>query len=129
MIVTAASASRAKYCAPPISANAPSLVEQILQRDRVGDLAAFDGAADRGIDPAMDGVAEMLGSEELGDPRMRRVVDEDRPQQRLLGLDIGGRLRHPFEVGLAQRSDCGLHQGHRITPAPASSPAIRCTGV
>jgi hypothetical protein len=87
------------------------LVEQILQRDRVGDLAAFDEPADRGIDAAVDGVAEMLRHQELGDPRMRRVVDEDRPEQRLLGLDVGGRLRQPVEIGLAQRSDGCLHRG------------------
>ena len=36
------------------------LVEQVLQRDRVGDLAALDQLADRLVDAAVQRVGEML---------------------------------------------------------------------
>ena len=44
------------------------LVEQVLQGDRIGDLAALDQLADRLIDPPVHGVAEMLRQQELGNP-------------------------------------------------------------
>ena len=49
-------------------------------------------------------LGEMLGLQELGDPVKGRVVDEDRAEQRLLGLDIGGR-RAIGRVAFAQRRD------------------------
>ena len=36
----------------------------------------------------MDRLEEMLRLEEVGDPVERLVVDEDRAEQRLLGLDV-----------------------------------------
>ncbi len=70
----------------------PVLIEQVFQRDRVGDQAALDQLADRGVDTAVHRVAEMLLQQELGNPVIGRVVDQHRAQQRLLGLGIGRRL-------------------------------------
>ena len=74
----------------------------MLQGDRVGDLAALDQLGRSGVDPAVHGIAEMLGQEKFGNPAVGRVVDQDRPEQGLLGLGVGGRLRHPFQVGFAE---------------------------
>ena len=54
------------------------LVEQVLQGDRVGDLAAFDQLADRGENAGMHRVGEMLRQQKLRDPPVRRIVDQDR---------------------------------------------------
>ena len=62
-----------------------------LQRHRVGELACFDAADDRLEDAAVDRVGEVLGSEELRDPLIGAVVGEQRAEQRLLRLHVGGR--------------------------------------
>src|SRR6266513_539766 len=55
----------------------------------------------------------------LGDAPMRRVVDENGPQQRLLGFYVGGRLRRALKIRLAQRRDGCLHR-RQDTPTVAS---------
>ena len=53
------------------------LVEEAFQRHRIGDLPALDQLADSREDPAVHGIAEMLGREELGDAAVGGIVDED----------------------------------------------------
>ena len=67
------------------------MLELGLQRHRVGELARFDPAGDRLEDAAVDRVGEVLGREELRDPLIGAVVGEQRAEQRLLRLHIGGR--------------------------------------
>ena len=81
------------------------LIEKILQGHRVGDLPALDQLADRGEDPAVHRIAEMLGLKELGDPEIGRVVDQDGPEERLLGVGVAGWEANGFGVGLPQRCD------------------------
>ena len=66
------------------------LVEQVLQGDRVGDLAALDQLADGLVDAPVDGIGEMLGPQELVDLVEGQVVGEDRAEQRHLGLVVVG---------------------------------------
>ena len=92
------------------------LVEQRLERHRVGDLAALDELGDRGEDAAVHGLGEMLGPEKLGDAVEGGVVDEDCTQKRLLGLDVC-RRRAVACVAVAQRRHlrkCCLH-GRYVT--------------
>ncbi len=88
------------------------LVEQILQRHRVGDLPALDQFADRRIDTGVHSVAEMLRLQEFRHPGIGRVVDQQGAQQRLLGLAVIGRGADQLGVGVAQRRDAG--RGHRF---------------
>ena len=46
----------------------------------------------------------MLGAQEFGNPMKRGVIDQNRGQQSLLGLDIGRRLAVK-RLALAQRQD------------------------
>jgi len=72
------------------------LVEQILQRDRVGDLAALDQLADRFVDATVQRIGKMLGPQELVDPVEDEVVGQNRAEQCLLGVIVDRRcaLRH-----------------------------------
>ena len=67
------------------------LVEQGLERDRVGLLAALDQLADGLEDASVGRVGEVLGAQEIGDPLEGVVVLEDRAEQRLLGLVVDRR--------------------------------------
>ena len=62
----------------------------------------------------MQRIGEMLGPQELGDPLVGGVVDQDRAEQRLLGLEIVRRLAQPDVFGAGQARDVrcffeGLH--------------------
>src|SRR6185437_6662542 len=80
------------------------LLEKIFQRHRIGELAALHQLVDGGIDAAMDAQREMLRPQEFGDAMVSGIIDEDRREQRLLGLDIGRRLSIG-RLALAQRRD------------------------
>jgi hypothetical protein len=122
MIVTALAANLPRYCG-----QRAVLIEQVFQRGSVGDLAAFQELGDRGVDPAVHRVGKMLRREELADPAIGRIVDQDRAEERLLGLGVGGRLRNALEIGLAQRGDprCAFHARQDSTLASAHAAAIR----
>ena len=64
------------------------LLEQALERDRVGELAAPDRLDAALEDPGVDRLEEMLGAQELADAVIGVVVDQDGAEQRLLGLDV-----------------------------------------
>ena len=64
------------------------LAEEGLERDRRGDLAGADQRAGDLVDAAVDLLDEVLGLEEIGDAVEGVVVDQDRAEQRLLGLDV-----------------------------------------
>ena len=63
-----------------------------LQRDRVGDLAHADELGGNLEDLAVQRLVEMQRFQEIGDAVEGVVVDEDGAEQRLLGLDVVGRL-------------------------------------
>ena len=87
----------------------PVLIEQVLEGDRVGDLAAAQQLADGGEDAAVHGVAEMLRLEEFGDPVIGRVVDQYGAEQGLFGFRVVGWGSEQLGVGLAQQRDPGRH--------------------
>ena len=59
--------------------------------------------AQRFEDPAVDRLEEVLRAQELADPMVGLVVDQDGAEQRLLGLDV---------VGLgAEAAGCPCRQG------------------
>ena len=64
------------------------LVEQALQRQSIGDLAALDQLAGGLVDAAVQRVGEMIGPQELVDLVEDQVVGEDRAEQRHLGLVV-----------------------------------------
>ena len=107
----------------------PVLVEQVFQRDRVGDQAALDQLADRGVDAPMHRIAEMFLQQELGDPVIGRIVDQHGAQQRLFGLGIGWWLTESLKVGLGQRQQPDgrrAFHGERITPARPAPRGRNC---
>src|SRR5579864_5795364 len=65
------------------------LVEEVLERDRVGELTTLHQLRDGGKDPTMHTLGEMAGLQELRNAVIGGIVDEDRAEKRLLGLDIG----------------------------------------
>ncbi len=98
------------------------LVEQVFEGHRIGDLAALDQFADRGINAAVNGIAEMLGQQEFADPRIGGVADQQCAKQRLLGLVVIGREANRGGVALAQRCDprrAGFH-GAKASTGPAA---------
>ena len=64
------------------------LAEEGLERDRRRDLAGADQRAGDLVDAAVDLLDEVLGLEEIGDAVEGVVVDQDRAEQGLLGLDV-----------------------------------------
>ncbi len=66
------------------------LVECDLEGQMVGEPAALDQPRHGLEDPAVDRLVEMLRPQELRDPVIGLVVDQDRAEQRLLGFDVVG---------------------------------------
>ena len=66
------------------------VLELGAQGDRVGELGRLDAPGNGGEDAGVDGVGEMVGREELGDPVIRLVVGEQCPEQRLFCGDVRG---------------------------------------
>ena len=87
------------------------LADEGLQRDRRRDLAGPDQARHQLEDALVDRLEEMLGKQEVGDAVERVVVDQDRAQQRLLGLDVV-RLDAVFGLAVVEAGDEGGGGGH-----------------
>ena len=87
MIVVASAARRARYCGT-VTPPRVRVAEERLQRDRRRQLAGPDQRARDLEDAAMDRLEEMLRLQEVRHAVEGVVVDEDRAEQRLLGLDI-----------------------------------------
>ena len=91
------------------------VAEERLERDRRRQLARPDQRSGDLEDAAMDLLDEMLAPEEVGNAVERVIVDEDRAEQRLLGLEIvrrraiGAILRLGLALGklLNGRHECG----------------------
>src|SRR6185312_7037611 len=100
------------------------LVEEIFQRDRIGELAALHQLGDRAEDAAMDAFGEMRRFQEFGDAVIGGVVDENRAQQRLLCFEIGRRgavLRiAAFAKGCDIRGGGGFHDRPMLAKPAAS---------
>ncbi len=86
------------------------LAEKRLQRDRRRELALANYRARDLEDAAMDLLDEMLAPQEIRDAVERVIVDEDRAQQRLLGLEIVRRrpIGTVLRLALGERFD-GRH--------------------
>ena len=90
------------------------VAEERLERDRRRQLAGPDQRSGDLEDAAMNLLDEMLAPEEVGDAVERVIVDEDRAEQRLLGLEvvrrrtIGALLRWGLALGelLNGRHEC-----------------------
>ena len=64
------------------------VAEKGLQGDRGRDLAGLDEARGDLVDAPVQVLEEMAGLEEVRDPVIGVVVDEDGAEQRLLGVDV-----------------------------------------
>ena len=62
--------------------------QERLERNGRGQLSGADEPAGELENALMDGFEEVLRHEEIGNPVKRFVIDQDRAQQRLLGLDV-----------------------------------------
>ncbi len=104
-------------------------LEILLERDRVGDLAAIDQPRDRLEDAAVDPRGEVRRLQEVGDALEGAVVVQDRAEQRHLGFVVvrwrpieAGR----FEARRLRRSE-RPHRGDGIhDPEPSRT---RCAGL
>ncbi len=67
------------------------IAEERLQGDGGGELALPDHGAGDLKNAAMDFLDEVFAAQEVGDAVESVVVDHDRPEQGLLGFDIGWR--------------------------------------
>ncbi|MDF2782518.1 MAG: hypothetical protein K0S96_2323 [Geminicoccaceae bacterium] len=89
------------------------LVERDLEGQVVGEPALLDQPAHRLEDPAVHRLIEMLWPQELRDPVIGLVVDQDRAEQRLLGLDVvrlGAKAgRRPRLEGVRLGEEVGRH--------------------
>ena len=81
------------------------IAEKGLHRDRRGELAGADQRSRDLEDAPMNLLDEMLAAQIVGDAIEGVVVDEDRPEQRLLGLDV---VRRGAVSGL-----CRIGNGHQ----------------
>ena len=83
------------------------LVENALERHRVGDLAPFDQLGAGIEDAPVDGIGEMLGLEKLRDPVVGEIVDKDGAEQCLLGVEIVRRGPVALVFGFGKRGGRG----------------------
>ena len=68
------------------------------------------------VDAAVQLLGEMLGFEEVRDPVERVVVDEDRAEQRLLGLDVvSGATRYCGSSAVWRLADRRRVGGHSVS--------------
>ena len=81
------------------------VAEERLERDRRRQFARPDQRSGDLEDAAMNLLDEMLAPEEVGNAVERVIVDEDRAEQRLLGLEIVRRraIGALLRLGLALR--------------------------
>ena len=98
------------------------LAEEGLERDRRRELAGADQRARDLEDAAMDFLDEMLAPQEVRDAVEGVVVDEDRAEQRLFGLEIVRRRA----IGALLRPRLALGEIVRWSPwALSASPWLR----
>ena len=124
--MTAAPASRARYCAPPISASAPSWSNRFF---KVTGLAIWPRSMSLPIAAKMrpwTALPKCSGSRNSDDPGIGGVVDQDRAEQRLFGIGVVGRGADQRGVGVAQRRDPRSRRRFhdaRLPPAGPDRPA------
>src|ERR1051325_18376 len=103
-------ASAPRYAGPPVlslsslastdsetvttSAGLPALADRLRARHQVGVLARLDQPRDVAPQPPVIVAVEVLAGDEVRHPVERLVVEQQRPEQRLLGLD---RMRRDFQ--------------------------------
>ena len=105
------------------------VAEKGLERDRRGQLAEADQLGGGLVDAPVQLLREMFGLEEVGNAVEGVVVDQDRAQQRLFRLEIGGRRadqslgggdRHQDPVG--SFFECGHEKRHSWREGRAAAP-------
>ena len=87
------------------------VAEKGLQRDRGRDLARLDQGRRDLVDPPVQVFEEMLRLQEVRDPVIGVVVDQDRAEQRLLGIDVAGRGA-VLRLGGFEAGDQGVRLSH-----------------
>ena len=87
------------------------VAQEGLHGDRGRDLAGLDQARRDLVDAPVQGLEEVRRLEEVRDAVIGVVVDEDRAQQRLLGLDVVGRDAI-LRLGGLEAGDQGVGGGH-----------------
>ena len=87
------------------------IAQEGLHGDRGRDLAGLDQARRDLVDPPVQILDEVAGLEEVGDAVIGIVIDQDRAQQGLFGLDIAGR-RPKLRLGGLETGDQGVGGGH-----------------
>ncbi len=100
------------------------MLELRAQGHRIGKLARLDPALDRGEDAGVDGVREMVGRQELADALIGLVVRQQRAEQRLLRLEVGGRkpLGEAEKPLSARRWREGVHGDSLACPGALGCP-------
>ena len=106
--VTAASASCEEVADTAGLGQQFGLFEMVLQRHRIGDLAALDQSLAALEDPAMLCEGEMIGLQVIRNPLEGVIVDEYGAEERHFGFDRMRQLAHRRnEVGKSRRSEAG----------------------
>ena len=96
-----------------------------LERDRRGDLAGADQVGRKLVKLLVQRLEEMPRLEEVRDPVERLVVDQDRAEQRLLGLDVMRRNTRLGRGRFGKLADGGIEQGHEQR---SELPVVGCCG-
>ena len=99
------------------------IAQESLQRDRRRQLAGANHRARDLVDAAMDLLDEMLASEKIRHPVECVVIDENRAEQRLLGLEVMGRgaIRARLPPGLSRRELLDGRHGQEARPSSFES--------
>ena len=140
MTVTAEPASRAIYCPPPASFSASSFSKNVLSVTGVAIFPAPDHVQHGGVDPAVHRQEEVFRLEEGGDQMDGFVVDQQRPEKRLLGLKVARRRPGPLldllagatvahaASGMARRTASALpmRMSAVISPRPHRTSWLSC---
>ena len=87
--------------------------ELLGHQDRLGQLTLADVTFDGREQTLVEGLEEMATLQIVADPLEGGVVIEQRAQQRLFGLDIGGRVGDRHIVGDGAQVECG-YEGHGL---------------
>ena len=91
-------------------------LELFCERDEVDRVAAFEEAEHRAVDPAVTGVVERIGRENLDRLRDRLALDQHGPEYALLdvdglGRDAPGLLVEGYDVGALASTPAPARQG------------------
>jgi hypothetical protein len=87
------------------------IAQEGLHGDRRRDLAGLDQARGHLVDAPVQVLDEVRGLEEVRDPVIGVVVDQDRAQERLFGVDVAGG-RAELRLGGFEAGDQGIGGGH-----------------